>query len=151
MSDIHITRELLRALERGELSERTLGEIELQHLESLCPVCRQEIQAWQEERRVAAAGRAHAFLAFPAVLARHAPDFEEKRLAAERDLEALLTMPPAERSRRIERARNRFRGTMLAERLIRESRRRTPGDPREGYHLADLARLILLRSPRRGS
>lgn len=147
MSDIHITRELLRALERGELSERTLAEIELQHLESLCPFCRQEIRAWQEERRAAAAGRADALLTFPAVLARHAPDYEERRLAAELDLEALLAMPPAERSRRIERARSRFRGTMLAERLIRESRRRTPGDPREGYHFADLARLILLRSP----
>jgi hypothetical protein len=147
LSDIHITRELLRALERGELSERTLAEIELQHLESLCPFCRQEIRAWQEERRSAAAGQAHAFLAFPVVLARHTPDYEERRLAAERDLEALLAMPPAERPLRIERARNRFRGTMLAERLIRESRRQTPGDPREGYHLADLARLILLRSP----
>src|SRR5262245_19229584 len=45
LSDIHITRELLRALERGELSERTLAEMELQHLESLCPFCRQEIRA----------------------------------------------------------------------------------------------------------
>ncbi len=147
MSDIHINRELLRALERGELSERTLAEIELQHLESLCPICREEIRAWQEERRAAAAGQMHAFLALPTVLARHAPDFEKRRLTAERDLQALLALPPAERSSRIERARSRYRGTVLAERLIRESRRRTPGDPRHGYHLADLARLILLRSP----
>ncbi len=147
LSDIHITRELLHALERGELAERTLAEIELQHLESLCPFCRQEIRAWQEERRAATAGQAHTFPALPAVLARHAPDYEERRVAAEQDLQSLLAMSPAERPRRIERARSRFRGTMLAERLIRESRRRTPDDSREGYHLADLARLILLRSP----
>src|SRR3954465_3799278 len=47
LSDIHITRELLRAVARGELSEHGFAQIETQHLESLCPVCRREIQAWR--------------------------------------------------------------------------------------------------------
>src|SRR5215218_5341041 len=55
VSDIHITRELLRAMTRGELSERALGQIEAQHLENLCPVCKHEIWAWQEEQKAGAA------------------------------------------------------------------------------------------------
>ena len=146
MSDIHITRELLRAVARGELSERALAQIEAHHLESLCPVCRREIQAWREER-TAETGYEYALQALPAVLGRHASDLLKQSRQAERDLEELLAIPPAERLARIDRARSRFRGPVLAERLIEESRRRTPADPREGYDLAELARAVVHRSP----
>jgi hypothetical protein len=145
LSDIHITRELLRAVARGELSARKLAQIEGHHLESLCPVCRREVQAWREEQ-TAATGYEYALQALPAVLGRHASDLLKQSRQAKRDLEELLAIPPAERLARIARARSRFRGPVLAERLIRESRRRTPADPREGYDLAELARIVVYRS-----
>jgi tetratricopeptide (TPR) repeat protein len=146
LSDIHITRELLRAVARGELSERALAQIETQHLESLCPVCRREIQAWREEG-TAEVGYEYAIQALPAVLGRHASDLMKQMRQAERDLEELLATPPAERLVRVNRSRSRFRGPVLAERLIQESRRRTPASPREGLGLAELARAVVHRSP----
>jgi tetratricopeptide (TPR) repeat protein len=146
LSDIHITRELLRAVARGELSDRALALIEAQHLQSLCPVCRREVQAWREEQRVEI-GYEYALQALPAMLGRHASDLVKQSRQAERDLEELLAIPPEERLGRIGRARSRFRGPVLAERLIQESRRRTPADPREGYDLAELARAVVQRSP----
>jgi tetratricopeptide (TPR) repeat protein len=146
LSDIHITRELLRAVARGELSERALAQIETQHLESLCPVCRREIQAWREEG-TAEVGYEYALQALPAVLGRHASDLMKQMRQAERDLEELLAIPPTERFIRIDRSRSRFRGPVLAERLIQESRRRTPASPREGLDLAELARAVIHRSP----
>ncbi|HTG37154.1 MAG TPA: tetratricopeptide repeat protein [Thermoanaerobaculia bacterium] len=66
---------------------------------------------------------------------------------AERDLEEPLAIPPAERLVRVDRSRSRFRGPVLAERLIQESRRRTPASPSEGLDLAELARAVVHRSP----
>jgi hypothetical protein len=145
LSDIHVTRELLRAVARGELAERAFAQIQAEHLANLCPVCREEIRAWAAEQ--SAARSSHALKALPVVLGRHGPDLEARRRQAERDFEALLALPTAERRGRIDRARGRFRGPVLAERLLEESRRRTPADPEEGYQLADLARAVLHRSP----
>jgi tetratricopeptide (TPR) repeat protein len=145
LSDIHITRELLRAVARGKLSERGFAQIETQHLESLCPVCRREIQAWRAEG-TSEEGYEYALQALPAVLGRHASDLLRQSRQAERDLEELLATPPAERLARIGRSRSRFRGPVLAERLIQESRRRTPASPEEGYDLAELARAVVQRS-----
>jgi tetratricopeptide (TPR) repeat protein len=146
LSDIHITRELLRAAARGELSERALAQIEAHHLESLCPVCRQEVQAWREEQ-TAETGYEYVLKALPAVLSRHAFDRLAQSRQAKRDLKELLAVTQDQRLARIGRARGRFRGTVLAELLIEESRRRTPADPREGYDLAEAARAVVQRSP----
>lgn len=145
LNDIHITRELLRAVARGELSERALAQIQAEHLESLCPFCRREIRAWLKEQ-VASPGPAYLLETLPAVLDRHGPELEARLREAERDFEALLARPREERLSRIDRARSRFRGPFLAERLIQESRRRTPADPGEALHLAELARAVLHRS-----
>lgn len=87
MSDIHITRELLRAVTRGELSERALAQIQARHLESLCHFCRQEIRAWQEE--AGPGGHGYILQTLPAVLARYAPDFAARIREAERNLQGL--------------------------------------------------------------
>jgi tetratricopeptide (TPR) repeat protein len=146
MIDIHITRELLRAVSRGELSERALAQIQADHLESLCPVCRREIRAWLEEQ-TSTLVPADLLQTLPAVLERHAPELEARLREAERDFEDLLARPREERLSRIDRARSRFRGPFLAERLIQESRRRNLADPGEALHLAELARAVLHRSP----
>jgi len=146
LSDIHITRELLRAVARGELSERALAQIQTHHLESLCPFCRREIRAWQEEQ-TSVPGPAYLLQTLPAVLERHAPELEARLREAERDCEDLLALPREQRLSRIDRARSRFRGPFLAERLIQESRRRTLADPGEARELAELARAVVHRSP----
>jgi hypothetical protein len=143
MSDIHITRELLEAVSRGDVPERVLFQIGTQHLANLCPSCRGEIQA----RRAGSTDYAYVLQALPAVLARHAPELEARLQRAERDLAALLSLPGEERRARIERAQSRFRGPFLAELLIEESRRQIPGDSEEAYHLAELARFVIHRSP----
>ncbi|HKV11163.1 MAG TPA: hypothetical protein VJ725_23685 [Thermoanaerobaculia bacterium] len=146
MTDIHITRELLEAVSRGEVPERFLLQIGTQHLENLCPSCRGEIHAW-EARRAGSADYGYVLQALPAVLARHAPELEARLQQAERDLAALLSLPEEERRPRIERAQSRFRGPFLAELLIEESRQQIPGHPEEAYHLAELARFVIHRSP----
>ena len=146
MSDIHVTRELLRAVDRGELSERALARIEAEHLANLCPFCRREIVAWRREQ----AGTPDPALAsrvLPVLLDRHESDLAAEELRAERDLRDLLALRQDQRLGRIGRARSRFRGPVLAERLLEESRRRVPGDPREALHLAELARTVIHRSP----
>jgi tetratricopeptide (TPR) repeat protein len=146
MTDIHITRELLEAVSRGEVPERFLVQTGMQHLANLCPFCREEIQSW-EAKREARPEYDYVLYALPSVLARHAPELEARWRKAEEDLAALLAAPREERRARIERARSRFRGPYLVELLIQESRRCTPEDPGEAYHLAELARFIIHRSP----
>ncbi|HZF11791.1 MAG TPA: hypothetical protein VFE33_23640 [Thermoanaerobaculia bacterium] len=89
MADVHITRELLRAADRGELPPRLLLEI----------------------------GAGH------------------------------FALPPEQRADRIKRAHERFRSGALSELLIEESRKRIPSNPHEAFHLAELARIVIHRSP----
>lgn len=146
MSDIHITRELLRAVESGELPARMLTQIGWQHLMSLCPSCREELEAWRREK---AASRTYdtAFKVLPLVLERHFDEEEERHEAARRDLRALLDLPHEERLAKIRRASKRFRGTALAALLLDEARKAMPAQPAKLHELAEAAVGVLLRSP----
>src|SRR6185295_18482707 len=46
MDDIHISRELYQAVERGELSRGFLEELQAEHLRARCPHCRAEADAY---------------------------------------------------------------------------------------------------------
>jgi hypothetical protein len=96
MSDIHITRELLRAVASGELPPQVLSEIGWRHLMRLCPTCNEEVTAFQQER-AAPANYDAASRVLPVVLERHAADLETKTGAARRDFLALLRLAPGER------------------------------------------------------
>ena len=110
MSDIHITREVLRAVARGNLSSRVLIEFAVKHLVALCPSCRGEIAAWESEGRAPSSPVAAGFWsAFPG---RRGKAKGEKE-AARRDFRQLLELPHPERLARINRAHRRFRGTAL--------------------------------------
>jgi tetratricopeptide (TPR) repeat protein len=145
--DIHITREILRAVARGELPEGFLARLSLQHLMNLCPYCRGEIEAWEKERGSGAASIGRTLQALPLLIEKRSPVLEQRRREAQRDLAALLDLPAGERAGRIHRARRRFRGPILAELLIHESRKQIPGNPHEAYHLAELARTVVHHSP----
>ncbi|HEX4963298.1 MAG TPA: hypothetical protein VF173_20880 [Thermoanaerobaculia bacterium] len=146
MSDIHITRELLRAVAGGELPPRVLTEIGWRHLLKLCPTCNEEVTAFQQER-AAPANYDAALRILPVVLEKHAADLETKTGAARRDFRALLRLAPGARLHRIRRASTRFRGVILARMLLDEAKRHMPAEPHAVYELAETAEAVLLRTP----
>ncbi|HSS47600.1 MAG TPA: hypothetical protein VLX28_01515, partial [Thermoanaerobaculia bacterium] len=148
MADIHLTRDLLWAVTRGELPASFITRIGTQHLMSLCATCRQEITAFQRERATpATADYDRAFHFLPAVLANQVPRQEREQRGAARDLEELLALSREERVRKVERARNRFRSPALVRLLVSESRNRVQADADEAFHLARLGRLVAHCNP----
>ena len=147
MSDIHLTRELLWAVARGELPASLITQIGMQHLMSLCRTCRRELTAFQRERTSGAADYDRAFQLLPALLEEQVPRLEREQRGAARDLEDLLALPREERVKRVERARNRFRSGALVRLLVTESRKRVHANPDEAFHLAELARSVAHRNP----
>jgi tetratricopeptide (TPR) repeat protein len=148
MADIHLTRDLLWAVTRGELPASVITRIGTQHLMSLCATCRQEITAFQRERAApVTADYDRVFHLLPAVLAEQVPRLEREQRGAARDLEELLALSREERSRKVERARNRFRSPALVRLLVGESRKRVQEEPEEAFHLARLGRLVAHCNP----
>ncbi|MFY9820612.1 MAG: hypothetical protein WAM82_04470 [Thermoanaerobaculia bacterium] len=148
MADIHLTRDLLWAVTRGELPASVVTQIGTQHLMSLCATCRQEITAFQRERAAPVTDDYdRVFRLLPAVLAEQVPRQEREQRGAARDLEELLALPREERIRKVERARNRFRSPALVRLLVAESRRRVQEDAEEAFHLARLGRLVAHCNP----
>jgi len=148
MADVHLTRELLWAVARGEMPASVVTEIGMRHLMSLCSTCRHEIAAFQRERgATAAADYDRAFQLLPALLGDQLPRLAREERGAGRDLEDLLALPRVERAARVRRARNRFRSPALVRLLVAESRKRVHADPEEAFHLAELARVVAHHNP----
>jgi tetratricopeptide (TPR) repeat protein len=144
MADIHITRELLLGVHRGELSARVLMQIGLQHLLSLCPLCRREFERFR--RDTAGHTRADAALA-SATFGTQVIQLERNHRQAKRDLRDLLKLPQEDRAGRIRRSRGRFRGSHLALLLLEESDGWLFKDPREAFHFSELAHVVMQQSP----
>jgi tetratricopeptide (TPR) repeat protein len=147
MDDIHLSREILRAVEDGKIPRDLLEEIKTEHLLSRCPHCRAEVEAHEAERR----GRSFlggVFRALSVLLDRLTSAGVRDLRLAEQDLVELLRLPADERVRRVERARGRFRSPPLVRLLLEESRGRIPSQPREAFHFADLARKVANQNPR---
>jgi tetratricopeptide (TPR) repeat protein len=147
MDDIHLSRQILRAVEQGRLPRSFLEEVATEHLLSRCPHCRAEVEAFEAERRAGTSGVRQLALAVSALLERLRSAAPQELSRAERDLQDLLPLPPDERTQRIDRARGRFRGPVLVKLLLEESRRCIPAFPGEAFHFADLARQVANRSP----
>jgi tetratricopeptide (TPR) repeat protein len=148
MADIHLTRELLWAVARGELPASVITEMGVQHLMSLCQTCRRELTAFQKERTAtAAADYDRVFRLLPVLLEEHGPRLERDLRLASRDLKDLLDLPREKRAGKIHLARHRFRSAALVRLLAAESRRRLHTDPGEALHLAELARTVVHRNP----
>ena len=146
MTDIHITVELLKAVQRGDLLPHVVLELGWNHLLHLCPTCRDGVLAFQEETQDRPIGSESAFRLLPMVIERHAADDVERSEQAERDLRELLELPQEQRLARIRRANRRFRGVLLAHRLLNEAKEFMPEKPQALYDLAEAAEQILLRS-----
>jgi tetratricopeptide (TPR) repeat protein len=146
LSDIHITRELLRAVARGDLPPQTLVEYGYKHLVGLCGICREEFAAFRREQTVRSDVNA-SFQALSAILNRHERDFKDVGKEVQRDLKELLSLPHERRLARIGRSVNRFRGALLASLLLDESRKAMPGDLETVQELAETAEAVLRRTP----
>lgn len=139
----HITRELLRAARRGELSYRHLAEIQRAHLETVCPHCRRESEAERAEetlasayrdpvRRVSRAARIEAELDAIREEARKAPLL----------LDALRELSPEQRLLRIRNVPERFANRVLCEELLDLARACLPADPMGSRGWAETARAV---------
>lgn len=146
MADIHITRELLRAVATGDMPPRVLIELGLQHLTSLCHTCREEFLAFRREESEPANYDA-AFKMLPSLLEHHRHNVEEQHDKAKRDYRELTRLSHDERLIRIRRANARFRGPALAEMLLEESKKHITGNARKALELAQTAEAVILHSP----
>jgi tetratricopeptide (TPR) repeat protein len=141
---VHLDRDLLRGVHRGELPVELLSQIGLRHLLDVCPHCRREVQAFQQEVSVKGenlSGVLHD------VLRRHLAGLRKSHRAAEQDLKELLALPEAERFAKISRSRRRFRGEHLVRLLLDECEERFTTSPAESRHFAELARAVIQYSP----
>ena len=147
MDDIHISRELYQAVERGELPREFLEEVQAEHLLARCPHCRAEAEAYAFGRTAGASAWSR-FLQVLSLLVPHwmVPAEREAR-GAQRDFEELLALSQEERGVRLARARSRFRSPGLVRLLLAESRRRLPGEPAEAFLFAELAWKVANRNP----
>jgi tetratricopeptide (TPR) repeat protein len=144
--DIHITRHLLHAAADGKLPQRSLIELYLQHLHSLCPICLEEQQAFLRERQQPPSVD---FLAPTLEAVRRAlPGIEREQKLAERWLAELEPLAPAARLPKLEKARLRFRGRAFAEALLQKSRGCLPADAAGARHWAELAEAAVVATAR---
>ena len=145
MGDIHVTRELLLGILHGELPAELLGQVGLQHLLKLCPYCRREFEAFRREAEAGQAGPDAGLIV--AAFGIQVTRLEKEHRRTERDLRDLLALPEEERAGRIRRSRSRFRGSHLVHLLLEESQKRLTVDPRDAYHLAEMAHLVAQSAP----
>lgn len=149
MADMHITRELLEAIARGEIPVRVLEDTILEHLRTVCPYCRRELEEFAREQEARRKGKkpGTSVEVLSTVLDRHLKDLQQGLDRARRDVAQLLTQPRDERTARIKRSRTRYRGPQVAWILLEESRKVVTTSPEEAEHLAEIARLVIQYSP----
>ncbi len=122
----HISRKLLLAARRGQISYRHLAEVLLERLGSLCPGC------WEEAESVAAGEipqEAYWSSVTRAVrLEAELRRYEEDRKVAPALLAALRDLSPEQRLLRIRNSPERFANLALGEDLLAEARACLPDD-----------------------
>jgi tetratricopeptide (TPR) repeat protein len=147
MDDIHISRELYEAVEKGELPREFLDALQAEHLRARCPHCRTEADAYAFRKRAEPSAWSHFLQVLSLLIPRWMVPAERDLRGAQGDFEELLTLPPEDRASRLARARSRFRSPGLVRLLLDESRRRLPGQPAEALHFAELAWKVANRNP----
>lgn len=139
--DLHVLREIWQALEEGILSAAEVDQMVLDHLLGLCSACESEFRAFRRGQR-----RSRYDEIFAGTLDWAAARERETAAHAKRvrsDLRNLLSLPEEQRLGRISRARTRFRGVLLADRLLEMSWKCLPADPRGALHWAILAEAVV--------
>lgn len=144
----HLTRDLLRAARRGEITYRELSELLRAHLEELCPACRGESTAERAEeiprvdygepvRRVRRSSR----------LRQEAERAQVELEAAPALLDALKGHTFQQRLLRIRNTPERFANRFLCELLFEEARACLPSDPKGSLEWAETAEVVARLDP----
>lgn len=141
--DLHLDRKLLLGAYRGEIPLDFVHELGMAHLLELCPHCRQEVRAFRANADL----ERHSAHVFHMALKRRLADLQRQHRKAEKELHALLALPPEERVPAIRRARRRFKGSHLVLLCLEESEKLFTKDPKAAEHLADVARAVIHCSP----
>jgi tetratricopeptide (TPR) repeat protein len=140
MHDIHLNRELLRAVANGALAPRTVLEVGFEHLRAVCPTCAAEWQAFDRERRGELSNSG--FPSLPHYLSNPLLEIASVEASAAKDFRTLLSLPEQRQLRRISSSRRRYRSPGLVLLLLGEYRRRLYGEPQAAYHFALLASTV---------
>jgi tetratricopeptide (TPR) repeat protein len=141
---VHLDRELMRAVLRGELPVSLLRRIGLDHLLDVCPHCRREVEALHREL----SGDVYSTkVVLQELLKKQIPHLKREHRLAQHDLTELLTFPAEERIVKVERSRRRFRSGHLVQLLLDACEHRFTTDPPQARHLAELARAVIKHSP----
>ena len=150
---LHITRELLQAIREGRIPPRALVVLGLEHLRTLCPHCRAELDRDEEDRRrLAAAGPAvfdETFRSLEAVIEEHSARMDEEAQRADALVAELLALPPAQRFERVREDPRRFARRLVPRQLIDLAERATPAEPEKALSLAQCAYHISEELPER--
>lgn len=151
MGHDHLTRRLLKAFFDHELTPTELVTLLIRHLEDLCPVCRQEIAAWNEDRDTPTDRGFYQLLSetLAGSLRAELLWLEELRPRAEEEFRELMEMKPGDRRLKVGRAIKRFRNPLLIDLLLEKSEELVSIDPREAQEVAELAQEVALRLPDR--
>jgi tetratricopeptide (TPR) repeat protein len=155
---LHITRELLQGVREGRIPARALVVLGLEHVRSLCPHCRAEIDRDQEDRRRVAYAGPEGFDAMfrnlEAVLEQHTAQMDAESQRADGLVAEILALSPVLRSQRITAHPAHFARPLVARRLIELARSATPAEPEKALSLAQCAHYLCEelsdRAPDRG-
>ncbi len=140
---MHITRDLLQAVARGQVSPRLLAEAGLEHLTELCPCCLEEYEAWKRDPKGRRESRPEFLLP---LLGAAAPHFEKAERQATKDFLSLAVLPNEKRLETLRRANSRYRGPRLVRLLLAEGRHRLHDDPGAAYDFAAAAHAVADRT-----
>ncbi len=148
MHHFHLTRKLYRAMESHERNPADLADLAMGHLFELCATCRDEYDAWREERSEKGSPATYELAVDRAIAASEeiAAEVEAERQSAKPRLKALLALPKEQRRAAIENEPQEYQGPAIAELLIDDSLAQMPGRPREAMALAELAMVVLSHS-----
>lgn len=148
MADVHLNRQLLASIFRGERSASELLPAVMAHLSILCPRCRTELEAWHRQSvRGESDPYGAAFDRVCAAIQARVPQLERERQRAEQGAASLLELPAADRLPAVQDDPQRYRGPALAQRLIAASLSRLPADAQGACNLAQLATAVLHQTP----
>lgn len=145
MGDLHLTIDLLRAFEQGDVPADSLGRIGLAHLTG-CWLCQDRLRTWRKEREASDTPQRRLSRL---LLIRGKDSVPRQSYEINRDARELLRAPRSERLLKVDRSIHRFRGALLAAVILRESRERMAADlpdPEEAYSLAEVGQAILRRT-----
>jgi tetratricopeptide (TPR) repeat protein len=143
---VHLNRKFLLAFSHGDLPLEIIAKMSLEHLAELCPRCRQELQAVQDQLTLSPP-----VPMVQAVLTSTLGELKRQHRQAEKDFRELLALPQEERLGKIGQARRRFKGSHLVHLLLNQAEQEFTRDPEEAKNLAHVAHKVVLHSPAESS